>query len=55
MSRNEILFPDAKNSCMKKTTANPKLRNDPMNRSQLFVTQPGAKTKPKPSATAVVG
>ena len=45
MSLSEILFPDAKNSCMKKTTANLKLRNVPTNRLQQFVTQHGAKTK----------
>jgi hypothetical protein len=53
MNLKKILFPDAKNSCMKKTTANLKLKNVPMNRSPQFVTQHGAKTKSKQQITNI--
>jgi tRNA 2-selenouridine synthase SelU len=43
MNLNEILFLDAKNSCMKKIIANLKLRNVQTSRSQQYVIQPGGK------------
>jgi len=47
MNLNETSFLDAKKSCMKITTKNPKMKNAPMNRSQPSVTQPGAKNRPQ--------
>ena len=47
MSQNEISFPDAKSSCMKKTKANPKAKNVQTRRLALFVIQRGANAKAK--------
>jgi hypothetical protein len=47
MNLNEILFLDVKNSCMKKTTKNPKAKNAPTRRLQPSVTQHGAKNRHK--------
>jgi hypothetical protein len=47
MKQSEILSPDAKSLCMKKTTANLRIRNVPTNRYQPFAIQLGVKIKPK--------
>jgi hypothetical protein len=49
MNLNENTSPDAKNSCMKKTTTNPKVKNDQTNKSLLSAIQHGAKAKAKNS------
>jgi hypothetical protein len=42
-----ILFPDAKNSCMKKTTINQKAKNAQTSNSRPFAIQRGVKVKAK--------
>ena len=44
-SLSEILFPDAKNSCIKKTNSNQRAKNVRTSKSRLFVTQHGEKAR----------
>jgi hypothetical protein len=46
MSLNEISFPDAKNTCTKKTNKNQKAKNAQVSKSAQSATQRGANPRP---------